>query len=143
MIKNYSLLLKSIFFIFLSFFIYKALYPHFFRNVKNSNAVFFISAKDLVKQFNNNEQKSNLKYNNKIITIYGTVEKVSFLNNRKTIILTGNSKTSIICDLDDNELIQLNTLKKNQQLYIKGICKGYLKDVILLNSFIDTKDNYE
>ncbi len=143
MIKNYSLLLKGLFFIVLSYFIYKTLHPYIFKSVKDSNAVFFISAKDLSNQFNKNEQKSNLKYNNKIITVYGTIEKISLLNNRQTIILTGNSKTSVICDLDDNELVKINALKKKQQLYIKGICKGYLKDIILLNCFVDTKNNYE
>lgn len=139
MIKNYSLLLKSLFFIVLSYFIYKSVHPYIFKSVKDSNAIFFVSSKDLANQFNNNEEKSNSKYNNKIITVHGKVKKTSLLNNRKTIILNGTTKTSIICDLDDHELANLNKFKKNQTLYIKGICKGSLKDVILLNCFIDTK----
>lgn len=143
MIKNYSLLLKGIFFIILSYFFYKVLHYNFFKSVKESSPTFFISAKDLSNQFSTNEQETDLKYSNKIIKIYGTVKSVSHLNNRKTIILTGNFKTGVICDLDDNANIKIDTLKKNQQLYIKGICKGYLKDVILLNCFVDTKNNHE
>jgi len=100
---------------------------------------FSISAENVVSQFHNNEIEATEKYSNTVIEVYGRVKKISHLNNRRTIILEGNSSSAIICDLDDSEQINIDTLKINQQLYIKGVCKGYLKDIVLLNCFIKTE----
>ncbi|SNR14069.1 OB-fold protein [Tenacibaculum jejuense] len=141
MAKRYSFLLKSVFLLVLGIFIYQAIF--FDKSIKKTESEFTISADQLLKEFEQNETQSNKKYTNKIITIYGSVKNISHLNNRRTIILNNTTNSSIICDLDDKETTNINTIKVNQQLYIKGICKGYLKDVILLNCFLDTRNNHE
>lgn len=143
MTKKYRFLLKSVFFLVLSYFIFRCVVSYQFKNIKNTSPAYFVSANTILNDFKNNEQEANKKYTNKIIQVYGVVKEISHLNNRKTIILSSNSSSSIICDLDDAEKIQIQNFKKNQQLYIKGICKGYLEDVILLNCFIVTQNNHE
>lgn len=141
MAKKYSFFLISIFLLVLGYLTYRVVL--FNKSVKNTESEFTISATQLLTEFEQNEKQSDKKYTNKIITIYGNVKNISHLNNRRTIILSSNNNSSIICDLDDKETIDTNTIKVNQQLYIKGICKGYLKDVILLNCFLDTQKNHE
>ncbi len=143
MAKKYGFFLKSIFLLGLGYVIYQAIFSRQFKSIKNTKSNFCITANELLQEYQKNEKQSDKKYTNKIITIYGNVKNVSHLNNRRTIILNNNTSSNIICDLDDNETTNIDTLKINQQLYIKGICKGYLKDVILLNCFLDTQKNHE
>ncbi len=143
MIKNYRFLLKCMFvfsMICLSFFI-KACSNQ--NNIKEVAPKFAISSNDLLLEFIANENKANQKYVNEVIEVYGSIKEITSLNNRKTIILNTASNSGVICDINNSEQEILNDLKKNQFIHIKGICKGYLKDVILLNCFIDIKNTDE
>ena len=66
----------------------------------------------------------------------GKVKEVSFLNNTNTIILLGDENSGIICDFSQNQTKEIKALTKNQTVIIKGIYKGFLKDVILLNCLL-------
>ena len=92
--------------------------------------------------YSNNEEKSDSLYAGKIIEITGSIKEITFLNDRNTIILNSNSETfGVICDINPNQKEKINQLQKNQKIQIKGICKGFLKDVILLNCTIDLLTN--
>nr|WP_246615870.1 OB-fold putative lipoprotein [Aquimarina litoralis] len=97
----------------------------------------------LVDLYSKDEDKANSHYKNKIIEVTGIVKEISFLNNRNTILLKGNTtKSSVICDMQLNQTAILRKLKKDDVVKIKGVCKGYLKDVILLNcTFINQNTN--
>ncbi|MDD7913082.1 OB-fold protein [Polaribacter ponticola] len=112
------------------------------KNLEHEIAEMVLTSNDLVKSYNKDEKKSNALYAGKIIEITGFVEKVSFLNNRNTIILKSNTENfGVICDVHPNDFENLKELKENQKIRVKGICKGFLKDVILLNCSIDLKPN--
>ncbi|SEC30965.1 tRNA_anti-like [Tenacibaculum sp. MAR_2009_124] len=140
--KKNSFLFKSI-----SALLLISLLYYYFSNSKNIKSLpsnFIIKSIDLASSYALDEKKADSLYINKIIKVYGNVKEISYLNNRNTVILLGSSPTSsVICDLNKNELNKLNQLKTNQTVYIKGICKGYLNDVILLNCYIDTIKNDE
>lgn len=102
-----------------------------------------ISSNNLLEDFTTNEQVANKKYIDEVIEVYGKIKEITLLNDRKTIILQTNTDSGIICDINDKEQEKIPNLKKNQLIHIKGICKGYLKDVILLNCFIDLKNQHE
>jgi hypothetical protein len=112
------------------------------KNLENETAELAVNSSDLVKSYTLNEQKSDSLYAGKIIEVTGYVKEITFLNNRNTIIL--NSKTEIfgvICDVNPNQKEKIELLKEHQKIRVKGICKGFLKDVILLNCSIDLMSN--
>ena len=119
--------------------------PYFKNSNKNLELVASeasINSKDLIDSFLQNEEKTNKLYSGKIIEVSGFVKEVTFLNNRNTVILYSQHKTSgIICDIHETQIDKVKELKKHQKIVVKGICKGFLKDVILLNCYIDLKLN--
>lgn len=101
-----------------------------------------LTSGDLIANFITDEKKSNQKFEGKILEITGKVKEISFLNNTNTIILVGNNKAGIICDFSKNQTKAIQALTKNETVTIKGTCKGFLKDVILLNCILlNTKTN--
>ena len=111
-------------------------------NLEKVNSEVSLNANQLVASFVSDEEKSNQLYAGKIIEVTGFVKEVSFLNNRKTLILyTKDEKSNIICDLHKSQTEKIKNLKKHQEIKVKGVCKGFLKDVILLNCYIDLKPN--
>jgi len=81
-------------------------------------------------------------YAGKIIEVTGFIKEISFINNRNTIILNSSTETfGVICDLNKNQEDKIKQLKEDQKIRVKGICKGFLKDVILLNCSIDLTPN--
>ena len=112
------------------------------NNIKNKVTAYNLSATELVNSYTNNEKKANLLYTGKIIEITGTIKEITFLNDRNTIILNSNSETfGVICDINPNQKEKIHQLKQHQIIKIKGICKGFLKDVIFLNCAIDLPIN--
>jgi hypothetical protein len=112
------------------------------KNLENETAELSISSKELVNAYIINEGKSDILYAGKIIEVTGFIKEISFINNRNTIILNSNNETfGVICDLNKNQEDKIKQLKKDQKIRLKGICKGFLKDVILLNCSIDLTPN--
>lgn len=112
------------------------------KNLENETASLIIHSKDLVNSYRINEEKSDRLYTGKIIEVTGFVKEITFLNNRNTILLNSNSETfGVICDMNPNQKDKLKLLKEHQKIQVKGICKGFLKDVILLNCSLDLIPN--
>ena len=109
-------------------------------NLEKVSSEISLNSNELVASFITNENKSNEVYGGKIIEVTGFVKEISFLNNRNTVLLyTENEKSGIICDVNKNQLKKVKSLKKHQKIKVKGLCKGFLKDVILLNCYISLK----
>jgi hypothetical protein len=87
------------------------------------------------------ETSSSFKEN--VITVEGIVTDINFLNNRNTIILKGkeNSGTFVLCDIQKDAAVILKTIKFGDTITIKGILKGSLQDIILLNCIISNDTN--
>lgn len=97
-----------------------------------------INSDDLVNSYLSNEEKSNQLYAGKVIEVFGFVKEVTFLNNRNTVILFAKNNTSgVICDVNISQIDKVKNLQKHQKIKVKGICKGFLKDVVLLNCYIE------
>jgi ABC-type lipoprotein release transport system permease subunit len=112
------------------------------KNLQNELAERTVSSNDLINAYTINEEKSDRLYTGKIIEVSGFIKEISFLNNRNTIILNSNTETfGVICDINPTQTEKIKLLKKHQKISVKGICKGFLKDVILLNCSIDLIPN--
>ena len=111
-----------------------------FLNNKLAKPKFSIESSQLLNDYILDEKKANDSYNNKMIKVIGTVKDITYLNQRNTIFLNGDHESSnIICDLNNSQKKKLNEIKKGQKIIITGICKGFLKDIILLNCDIQTE----
>jgi len=112
------------------------------KNLSNQTAIATLNSDELINSFTLNEKKSNSLYEGKVIEVTGKIKEISFLNDRITIILTNNNKTfGVICDMNPNQKEKIKKLSNNQKITVKGICKGYLKDVILLDCQLDFSAN--
>ena len=111
-------------------------------NSLTAKADHYITSEDLLDSFISNEELANKTYVEKTIEVEGIVKEVTFLNNRYTVLLQGNgSYTCIMCDMKEDQVAQVQTLAKGSSVVLKGICKGFLMDAILLNCVLVKKTN--
>lgn len=83
------------------------------RDIASEVSAFNVSSKTIINEFTSNTEASNKKYLEKPVSISGVVTSV----NDKEVILDN----SVNC----NFLSTVNSLKKNQQVTIKGRVIGY------------------
>lgn len=78
-----------------------------------------------------------------VVAVEGFVEDINSLNNRQTVILRGKEhmNASVICDMQKDQTVLLDSLEVGELVTIKGIFKGALKDIILLNCIIFNQTN--
>lgn len=93
-----------------------------------------ISSADLLASFIEDESKANSDFVERVIEVKGVVKEVTFLNNRYTVLLQGQGEYAcLICDMDEDEVDQINEVTIGDTITLKGVCKGFLMDAILLN----------
>lgn len=73
-----------------------------------------------------------------LVEIEGRIKEINTLNSRHTILLKGTLDTSpyIICDMQTGQEKELELLKENDTIKVKGIFKGFLKDAVFLNCIV-------
>ena len=87
-----------------------------------------LTPQELLLEFQSNEETANGKYLNKIIELTGVIAEVE----EKNITLEVEGEFSqVICEIKTET--SLYNLSKGQKVIIKGLCTGYLMDVILVN----------
>jgi len=134
-VQGKKLILLVVFFLLvivgLTSFLYYYNKPHV--NVKKSAAAFVLNAENLIKEHLDDETKTNEKYSENVIQVKGKVFDVSTLKGNSVITLKDeNSISSIICHMLPDENMKALKLEKGQVVDIKGICTGYLLDVIIV-----------
>lgn len=101
--------------------------PH--RSVAKAKTI-QISATDLVSAYENNEAGANSLYLDKVLEVKGEVNEVSKNQKGETVItLKGSDMSGLICTLEGTPATEV---KPNSPVVIKGICTGYLTDVVLV-----------
>jgi len=105
--------------------------PHV--NVKKAEAAFVVTAQNLISEYQQDETKTNEKYSESVIQVKGTIFEISTLKGNSVITLKDeNLESSIICHMLPEENTRALQIKKGQDIEIKGICTGYLMDVIMV-----------
>ncbi|HEY1201235.1 MAG TPA: hypothetical protein VGE79_09655 [Niastella sp.] len=91
-----------------------------------------ITAVDLLKEFQQNETTSNMKYVDKVLVVTGTVTEVQTdSSGQATVYLQTNDLISaVICSFYQNDE-SINKVKAGSPARIKGVCTGMLSDVVL------------
>lgn len=109
--------------------------PHV--NVEKASADITISANKILEDFSSDETTANTKYLEKIIEVKGVISDTKIEKEKGIITLkTNDDFGSVLCHLSTAATKQMSALKEGQTITVKGICTGYLMDVILVKSEI-------
>lgn len=109
--------------------------PHV--NVAKTSSDITINASDLLNDFSTDEASANTKYLDKIVEVKGEISSLKIEDGKGIISLkTNDDFGSVRCTLSETATQKMNTLKEGDQVTVKGICTGYLMDVILVKSEI-------
>lgn len=105
--------------------------PHV--DVADSKSDIVLTADAIMTDFSSNENEANTKYLEKIIEVSGVISNLKTEKGQGIIALkTNDDFGSVLCHLSVASTTKMNTLKEGQTINIKGICTGYLMDVILV-----------
>jgi len=102
--------------------------PH--RNPDEESAI-KINAIELYQEFEKNETEANKKYLDKVLDINGVVVEIASNQASAQIILLGTEDPffGIRCTMNDT----LSKAQVGDTVTLRGICTGYLSDVIIVN----------
>lgn len=109
------------------------------------NERFNIKNHPMEKSFTSNELLSELKhkddylklYVDKTIEIESNILNITYKYGKYTLILYGNEhETMIMCEIQEDQNNKIEQLKIGQNIKVKGVLKGVLLDVILLNCIL-------
>ncbi|NNE76417.1 MAG: hypothetical protein HKN31_05025 [Pricia sp.] len=105
--------------------------PHL--DVRESDAAYVLTAQNLITEYQQNETETNQKYSENVIQVKGKIFEISTLKGNSVITLKDDSlDSSIICHMMPEENMKALQLKRGLDIEIKGICTGYLLDVIMV-----------
>lgn len=101
------------------------------ESINSMKTDFSMAASELLTAFEDDETQANVKYLDKVIEIKGNVSKVDNKDGVVTIYLEADNPISnVIFQLEDSE----TQIQKGQEITLKGICTGYLMDVVLVRA---------
>jgi len=104
--------------------------PH--ANMSDQESAFTVNSADLLKEFETDEAQCNLKYMDKVIQIKGKVLKTDNSDSTTIVILDANNpNATIICELDPYTKHGKTIFNNGEEVVFKGICNGYLSDVVV------------
>lgn len=105
--------------------------PHV--NVVDTKSDIILSASKILNDFSTDENLANKLYLEKIIKINGTISELNIEKDRGIITLkTTDDFGSVLCHLSEGGMKKMKSLKVGQTITLKGICTGFLMDVILV-----------
>ncbi len=103
-------------------------------NTNNLETEVQFSTEELIAQHQKETFKTLIE---KAIEVSGNLKEINFKNNVYTLYLSdSNHETYILCELQDDQADKIANLKIGENIKVKGVLKGHLLDVILLNCII-------
>lgn len=104
-------------------------------SLENKKADVEVTAAQLITDYEADETTANEKYLGKVVQVSGTVAEVAEADGKKKINLdTGNPMSMIICELEDGA--DAGSVQAGSTVSMKGLCSGYLSDVILVQASV-------
>lgn len=100
--------------------------PH--RSVEEEASI-AIEASQLFREFEADEMTANQNYLNKVVSVTGTVVAINTNQEGALVIIleTENPMFGVSCTLQEKS----DSIKVGNRVTIKGICTGYLSDVVV------------
>lgn len=100
-------------------------------SVQDKKADISIGSAEIINHFYTNEDSANTLYLNKVILVSGVVESVSEKEQETTVYLkSANDPVGILCSFNKASF-DIKPVKVGEIVTIKGVCTGYLMDVVL------------
>ena len=100
-------------------------------SVGSEKADFKLSAYELLQSFENDEELANAAYLDKVIIVAGPVSNISEDSLSVTVYLKDEDAISgILCSFNKS-VVNTDKISIGKEVKVKGICSGYLLDVIL------------
>jgi hypothetical protein len=106
------------------------------QSLRNVEPFVEIGSNELLEAFEADEAAANDKFLDKVLLVNGVIDKIEESEGRVNIFLkTKNPLSSITCELEQTDL--LDQYKSGDPISVKGLCSGYLMDVVLIKSVIN------
>ena len=95
-------------------------------------------ATDLFEAFQKDEADANAVYLDKVVQVRGTVSEVMVNQDGATVVVlkSGDDLFGVSCSMAGEH----NTIEPGMTVTIKGICSGYLSDVIVTRGVLVNND---
>lgn len=108
--------------------------PH--RSVSDETGM-AVAADSLFKAFATDETAANGRYLNAVLRVRGTVKSVERNTQNQVVVVldAGDPMFGVNCTLENE-----GSAKAGEVVTIKGICTGYLADVVLTQAVIEEED---
>ena len=103
-------------------------------SIEHKSSDFTLTASQIIQEYEKDEAVANTKFLDKIIEVEGTVGKIQ---NNNIYLITDNPLSSIICEMSEEQL--LSGIKEGDNIHLKGVCTGYLLDVVLVRCTLINK----
>lgn len=102
-------------------------------HTKETKIDFIVSAEAIGKEYILNEKQANEKYVTKTLVVIGKIKEIDFEKGKSIITVKsiGNQNDNVICNMLTEENSHIVKLRKGDTVKIKGVCTGYLLDVML------------
>ncbi|MBK7886354.1 MAG: hypothetical protein IPJ86_03350 [Bacteroidetes bacterium] len=101
-------------------------------SLEDQQPVATLTADSIFSAFETNEAMANQSYLDKVIVVSGKVQSVTTDTSGTAISLeTSSGMFGVTCKLEPNSKVA-GDYKTGQQVNLKGICTGYLMDVVLI-----------
>lgn len=109
------------------------------RTAASEAAAYSTDVKSLLSDFETNENAANAKYLDKVIRVSGIVASITDKETETTVYLKeGADMSGVTCSFLKNT-IDKNKVNIGTKVFIKGICSGYLMDVVLNHCALDVE----
>lgn len=118
--------------------IFYYLYSKPVDSLENVKPTATLTADSIFLLFEQNEMKSNDVYLNKVISVSGKIQNVLADTSGVAITLqTSSGLFGVTCKMDETNL-DISQYSEGQTVKIKGLCTGYLMDVILIRCVMES-----
>lgn len=93
------------------------------------------TADEILADYESDEQAANAKYLGKVVEVSGKVSEVSTEGEKNKVIFeTSNPISLVITELDEGNSVE--GIEPGEHATVKGMCSGYLSDVILVRATV-------
>lgn len=112
--------------------------PHV--NIKTAKPDVIVTAQGLLESYQKDELLANANYVDKVVEVSGEIHEIKIENGNSIIVLKDtNGISNIRCHMAPEENLKVLKLKKEGTITVKGVCTGYLLDVIMVRCILVSK----
>ncbi len=134
--KNFSILIIVLLIVPIGLVFYTYNQPH--RDINDEDSIISIMANQLFMEYEQNELAANIKFLDKAIIVNGKIDKLDTSSKNDIIVIFKKPDDffGLSCSFDGGMKHLLSNKSIGDSLKLKGICKGYLSDVVLIDCII-------